>query len=96
MIMAAAASLQNPSTGIVTQPTIYNVGLGSAPNWIAFNTISRMAVKIDTGNTNLGTNPREVTINYRRYGNPTGAIKMGIKKASDDSFLLSVKLIRYR
>jgi hypothetical protein len=87
MAAIAAASTVTP-TALVTHPTIYNVAPGSAPSWIAFNTLSRMAVKIDTGNTNLGTNPIEVKFNFRTYGVASGLIRVGIRKASDDSFLL--------
>jgi hypothetical protein len=88
MMAALAASTVTP-THLITHPIIYNVGLGSAaPNWIAFNTINRMGVKINTGHTDLGTNPIEVSFKYRTYGAASGLIKVGIRKALDDSFLL--------
>lgn len=87
--MAYAAAIQNPPTHIVSSPTIYDVGLGSAPNWIAFNTISRMGVKINTGHPDLGGNPVEVTLKYRTYGAASDNIRVGIRKVSEgDSFLL--------
>jgi hypothetical protein len=87
-----ADSIQNPPTHIVTHPTIYNVGLGSAPSWIAFNTISRMGVKINTGHTEgLGSNPIEVSFRFKTYGAATaasGVIRVGVRKIADDSFML--------
>jgi hypothetical protein len=44
-------------------------------------------VKFDTGNTFLGSSPVAITFSFRRIGNPAGAIKTGIRKASDDSFI---------
>jgi hypothetical protein len=84
-----ADSIQNPPTHLVTHPTVYNVGLGSAPSWIAFNTISRMGVKINTGHTDLGSNPIEVSFKYRTYGAvASGNIRVGVRKIADDSFVL--------
>ncbi len=83
-----ADSIQNPPTHVISTPTIYNVGLGSAPNWIAFNTINRMGVKINTGHTGLGTNPIDISFKYRTYGAPNGVIRVGVRKIADDSFVL--------
>jgi hypothetical protein len=86
-LAVAAHAIQNPPTHLTSRPTIYNVGL-VPPSWIKFDTISRMGVKINTGHTDLGTNPIEVTFKYRTYGAASGLIRVGIRKALDDSFLL--------
>ena len=49
--------------------------------------ISRTAIKFDTGNTYLGSIPIAITFSFRKVGNPTGVIRTGIRKASDDSFI---------
>jgi hypothetical protein len=49
--------------------------------------INRTALKFDTGNTFLGSTPIAITFSFRKVGNPTGVIRTGIRKASDDSFI---------
>jgi hypothetical protein len=51
------------------------------------SSISRTAIKFDTGNTFLGSVPLSITFSFRKVGNPIGPIKTGIRKASDDSFI---------
>lgn len=59
------------------------------PTFVAFSDdVSRLAVKFDTGGVGLDMIPYKVTIPYRRIGNPTGNISVGIRKASGDTFQL--------
>jgi hypothetical protein len=83
----AAAVLQGGGQ-IATHPIAYSVSQGTSLSFIQhIGTISRTAVKFDTGNTYLGSIPIAITFSYRRIGNPTGVIRTGIRKASDDSFI---------
>jgi hypothetical protein len=50
--------------------------------------VSRLAVKFDTSGVGLGTIPYKITTPYRRIGNPTGNISVGIRKAAGDTFTL--------
>jgi hypothetical protein len=79
---------QNPGP-LNTFPYAYNVALPASPTYIQhIGTISRTAVKFDTGNTYIGSYPIAITFSFRKIGNPTGAIRTGIRKASDESFIL--------
>jgi hypothetical protein len=81
-------ALQHPGN-LVTFPNAYSVVLPSAPTYIQhIETISRTAVKFDTGNTYLSSFPLAITFTFRKIGNPLGVIRTGIRKASDDSFIL--------
>jgi hypothetical protein len=87
---AAAAAMQTQSHGqVATFPNAYSVALPASPTYIQhIGTISRTGVKFDTGNTFLGSTPVAITFTFRKIGNPLGAIRTGIRKASDDSFIL--------
>jgi hypothetical protein len=88
-INAALAFSTIPAGQTVTKPNAYSVALPASPTFIQhIGTISRTAVKFDTGNTFLNTTPIAITFSFRKIGEPTGVIKMGIRKASDDSFIL--------
>jgi len=39
---AVATTLQTPPMYIISKELTYNVEQGTAPNWIAFNTVNRM------------------------------------------------------
>jgi hypothetical protein len=54
--------LQGPDRTF-THPLVYDVSLGTSPSFVAFNTISRMAVTFDSDNPTLGTRPVEIAIN---------------------------------
>jgi hypothetical protein len=78
-----------PVGQLVSFPNAYSVALPSSPTFIQHvGTISRTAVKFDTGNTFLGSKPVAITFAFRKIGNPLGVIRTGIRKASDDSFIL--------
>jgi hypothetical protein len=92
---AAAAIIQNninnPPTQTLSHSVIYNVGHGTttAPTWLRYDTPTRYGVKINTGHTaGLGTNPIEVSFRYRTYGAPNGLIRVGVRKISNDEFVL--------
>jgi hypothetical protein len=81
------AQTQGPQP-VSTFSNAYNIAQGTSLTFIQhIGTISRTAVKFDTGNAFLGSRPQAITFSYRRIGNPTGVIKTGIRKASDDSFI---------
>ena len=91
--MATAAFLHDnipePTTHIVERAAHFNVSPGTSPTFVAFSGIvSRLAVKFDTSGVGLGTIPYKITIPYRRIGNPTGNISVGIRKAVGDTFTL--------
>jgi hypothetical protein len=86
---AYAAAVLEGGGQVATHPISYNVSQGTSLSFIQhIGTISRTAIKFDTGNTSLGSTPIGITFSFRRVGNPTGPIKTGIRKASDDSFIL--------
>jgi hypothetical protein len=90
--MAYAAALQdninNPPTHTATRVKHYNVPSGTTPEAITFTgTTSRLVVKYDTARVGLGSGPLRITLNYRMLGRPTGVLSIGIRKASDDSFI---------
>ena len=79
----------NPPTNTVTRAAHYNVLPGAAPTFVPFSgTTSRLAVQFNTAGVGLGTIPYSITIPYRRIGNPTGNISVGIRKAAGDTFTL--------
>jgi hypothetical protein len=83
----AATALQNAGQ-IATHSNAYSVRQGTSLSFIQHvGSISRTAIKFDTGNTFLGSTPIAITFTYRRVGNPTGVIRTGIRKASDNSFI---------
>lgn len=99
---AAAAlhqSINNPDTHIVTNRTYYNVDLGTAPNWLKFDTPTRYGVKINAGHAALGDSVIRVVFQFRTYGNaddwgvtlsnpfPFLKMKVGVRKIADDSFV---------
>jgi hypothetical protein len=85
---AYAAAVLEGGGQVATHPISYNVSQGTSLSFIQhIGTISRTAIKFDTGNTSLGSTPIGITFSFRRVGNPTGVIKTGIRKASDDSFI---------
>jgi hypothetical protein len=85
----AAASLSAGGT-INTHVNIYDVQPGQSPVFINYTAgIGRTVVKFDTGGTGIGKIPYAVVLAYNVFGRPTGVIRMGIRKASDDlSFVL--------
>ena len=91
-IAAVAAEQQelinNPPTNKVDRAEHYDVSLGTSPDQIAFSgTVSRLVVKFDTAGAGLDSIPYKITIPYKRVGNPQGTLSVGIRKASDDSFV---------
>jgi hypothetical protein len=73
---------------IATHPIAYSVSQGTSLSFIQHvGSISRTAIKFDTGNTFLGSTPIAIIFSFRKVGNPTGVIRTGIRKASDDSFI---------
>lgn len=95
--MATAAmlhdNLQNPPTHYSSKQTYYNVGLGTAPSWVRFDTPTRYGVKINTGHNALGDAPIRVTFPYRIWGdwriNTYRILKIGVRKIADDSHVLA-------
>jgi hypothetical protein len=84
----AAAVLQGGGQ-VATHPIAYSVPQGTSLLFIQhIGTISRTAVKFDSGNTFIGSSPQSIRFSFRRIGNPQGVIRTGIRKASDDSFIL--------
>jgi hypothetical protein len=85
---AYAAAVLEGGGQVATHPISYNVSQGTSLSFIQhIGTISRTAIKFDTGNTFIGSIPIAITFSFRRVGNPTGVIRTGIRKASDDSFI---------
>lgn len=87
---AAMVGATNPGQ-TVTFPVAYDVPFGTAHIFVKYDTVSICAVKFDTGSGGLGSSPIAVTFKWRKYGNTsliTGLVSVGIRKASDDSFLL--------
>jgi CCR4-NOT transcriptional regulation complex NOT5 subunit len=82
----AFAALSKDATGVITNPTPYDIPLGTSNTFIQhIGTISRTAVKFDTGNTSIGSKPVGITFRWRKVGTPTGNIIVVIRKASDDT-----------
>jgi hypothetical protein len=88
-VAAIHQSLTNPDTHTVTRVSNYNVSPETTPTFVSFTgTTERYAIQHDTGGDGVGNIPYRVTFHYQRIGNPTGNVSVGIKKASDDSFVL--------
>jgi hypothetical protein len=92
---AAHEIITNPDTHFVGNQTLYNVGLGTAPSWLKFDTPTRYGVKINTGHAALGSAPIRITFQYRTYGNIDDwgtstyrILRVGIRKIADDSQVL--------
>ena len=84
----AAASLSAGGT-IYIHVTAYEVQPDLSPVFINYTAgIGRTVVRFDTGSSGIGKIPNTVVLAYKTYGRPTGIIRMGIRKASDDSFIL--------
>lgn len=83
----AAIRTITPGQGYTFQ-NAYDVEAGASPLFINYNGIGRTVVKFDTAGSGLGKIPHAIILAYKVYGKPTGAIRMGIRKASDDSFQL--------
>ena len=63
--------------------------MGASPGTIVFSgTTSRLVVKFDTTGIGLGSMPYKISIPYKRIGNPSGTLKVGIRKAAGDTFQL--------
>ncbi|SRR5829696_2862032 len=90
--LAAAVSEENrirPSTNSIESQSVYSVPLGTAPGSISFSTtLTRLVVKFDTGSSGLATMPAKITIPYKKIGNPTGFLRVGIRKSAGDTFQL--------
>jgi hypothetical protein len=85
---AYAAEVLSGGGQIATHPIAYSVPHGAGLSFIQhIGSINRTGIKFDTGNTFLGSTPIAITFSFRRVGNPTGIIRTGIRKASDDSFI---------
>jgi hypothetical protein len=87
--MAFAAAVLEGGGQIATHSNAYSVSQGTSLSFIQHvGSISRTAVKFDTGNTFLGSAPIGITFSFRRVGNPKGVIKTGIRKAvvANDKF----------
>jgi hypothetical protein len=85
-------SLGLPGDGLAT---FYNVDLGTtSPGHIQYNGIGRVGVRFDAGAAGLNTSVKSVWVRFRKYGNPTGNITIGIRKASDDS-LVTIGYLAY-
>jgi hypothetical protein len=81
--------ISNPPTQKIIHRSDYNVPLGTAPSSITFSgTVSRLVAKFDTAGIGLGTMPFRISIPYNRIGNPTGELRVGIRKVSGDTFTL--------
>jgi hypothetical protein len=82
-------NINNPPTHNVTRASHYNVSPGASPTFVPFTgTTSRLDVQFNTAGVGIGTSPYKVEIPYRRIGNPTGNISVGIRKATGDTFQL--------
>jgi hypothetical protein len=89
MVSKSQSAVLEGGGQIATHSNAYSVPQGTSLSFIQHvGSISRTAIKFDTGNTSLGSIPLSITFSFRRVGNPTGVIKTGIRKASDDSFVL--------
>ena len=74
---------------IVSRQAVYNVPSGTNPSTIPFSgTTSRLVVKFDTAGVGIGTLPYKIKIPYKRVGNPSGTLRVGIRKAAGDTFQL--------
>ena len=82
-------SINNPDTHIVTRAANYNVTPGTAPTFVSFTgTTSRFTVQHNTGGVGIGNIPYKITFSYRRVGNPSGMLKIGLRKQAGDAFQL--------
>jgi hypothetical protein len=85
---AYATAVLSGGGQVATHPIAYSVSQGTSLSFMQhIGTISRTAVKFDTGNISLGSTPIAIAFTFRKVGNPTGVIKTGIRKAADDSFI---------
>lgn len=66
---------------------------GTTPGTTDYNGISRADVRVDSGSTAIDVHIRSVWVFCRKYGNPTGNITVGVRKASDDS-LVTIRSIQ--
>ena len=67
--------------------TLYNVDLGASPSHIQYNGIGRVGIRFDAGASGIDSSVKSVWVRFRKYGNPTGNITIGVRKASDDSLV---------
>ena len=67
--------------------TLYDMDQGASPGHNAFNGIGRVGVRFDSEASGLNAAIKSVLVRFRKYGNPTGNITIGVRKASDDSLV---------
>jgi hypothetical protein len=67
--------------------TLYSIPTGAVPGTIQYNGVTRVGVRVDAGSTAIGLPIKSVVVNGRKYGNPTGNITVGVRKALDDSLV---------
>jgi hypothetical protein len=67
--------------------SLYDIDIGTSPNHIQYNGIGKVGVRFDAGAGGLNAAVKSVWVRFRKYGNPSGPIIVGIRKASDDSLI---------
>jgi hypothetical protein len=85
-------SKQGPQA-LVTHPTIYNVAKAeyppTAPTWVQLTgSVNRIGLRADSGNAIIGEKFSEIVFYWRKLAAAnSGNLSIGIRKASDDSFV---------
>lgn len=86
---ALALNQTTPATHNVERQSHYDVSVGTAPTFVPFSgTTERLSILFSAGGSGIDSSPYKIQISYRRIGNPTGNLSMGIRKANDDFVLL--------
>lgn len=63
---------------------LYDVSLcASTPGHIQYNGIGRVSVRFDSGASGFNSSSKSVLVFFHKYGNPTGNISVGGRKATD-------------
>ena len=69
-----------------TTNTRYNVVQNSSGH-LEMDTVSRIAVRFDSGASGINEAVTEVTVRFRKYGTPSGSATVGIRKNSDGTLI---------
>lgn len=68
--------------------TVYNQSVSSSGQHIEFEGgISRAGIRFNSGNPHLTKKVTKVTVQWRKQGSPGGSVSVGIRKATDGSFV---------
>lgn len=76
-----------PAGGSGTQNTRYDLAQSASGHLEFDGSISRRAVRFDTGASGIGEAVTEVTVRFRKYGSPSGTATVGVRKNSDGTLV---------